>query len=263
MSQPGRNIRRNFETVWSLAVADFKKRHAGTALGITWIFLQPIITVFVFWFVFAMGMRTETVQGVPFLVWLICGLIPWFYFSEGVSGATNSLIENSFLVKKVVFSVELLPGIKILSALLVHLIFLILLFTVAWTSGITFSAHALQLCYYLLATTSLILAVSLVTTAVVPFFRDLSQIVSICLQFGMWLTPIMWDDARLPENLRWVLFLNPVTYIVEGYRDSLLRDVWFWQKVEQGFYFWGLVLALGVTGKVLFARLRPHFADVL
>jgi teichoic acid transport system permease protein len=254
---------KNLRVIWSLAVSDFRKRHAGSSLGSAWVFIQPLATIFVFWFVFAMGMRTETVQGVPFLIWLVCGLVPWFYFSESLAGASNSLIEHSYLVKKVVFSVGLLPAVKILSSFLVHLIFLVLLFALIATSGVKLSISTLQVIYYALATTALAAAMSSVTTAVVPFFRDLSQVITIGLQFGMWLTPIMWDDSRLPANLRWVLFLNPVTYIVEGYRDAVLRSTWFWEKPKQTLYFWGFVFCLSVLGKILFKRLRPHFADVL
>jgi teichoic acid transport system permease protein len=256
-------LKRNIYTVWSLAISDFKKRHAGSALGLTWIFIQPLVTIGVFWFVFAMGMRTETVQGVPFLIWLICGLVPWFYFSEALAGAANSLVEHSYLVKKIVFTVGLLPVVKITSALLIHLIFLGLLSAVAWGSGLTPSYSNLQVIYYSLATTALVSSVGFITTSVVPFFRDLSQIVAIVLQFGMWLTPIMWDSSRLPENLRWVLFLNPVTYLVEGYRDTFLRQTYFWDKPLQGLYFWVFVVVCGIFGRVLFVRLKPHFADVL
>jgi teichoic acid transport system permease protein len=254
---------KNLRVVWSLAVSDFRKRHAGSSLGSAWVFIQPLVTIFVFWFVFAMGMRTETVQGVPFLIWLVCGLVPWFYFSESLAGASNSLIEHSYLVKKVVFSVGLLPAVKIVSSFLVHLIFVALLFALMGSSGVSPSLATLQILYYMLATTALAGAIASITTAVVPFFRDLTQIIAIGLQFGMWLTPIMWDDSRLPENLRWVLFLNPVTYIVEGYRDAILRSTWFWQKPEQTIYFWGVVVCLGILGRILFRRLRPHFADVL
>ncbi len=249
--------------IWSLAVSDFRKRHAGSSLGSAWVFIQPLVTIFVFWFVFAMGMRTETVQGVPFLIWLVCGLVPWFYFSEALAGASNSLIEHSYLVKKVVFSVGLLPAVKITSSFIVHLIFLALLFGLVTFSGVSPALSNVQIFYYMVATTALAASVASVTTAVVPFFRDLSQMIAIGLQFGMWLTPIMWDDSRLPENLRWVLFLNPVTYIVEGYRDAILRSTWFWQKPEQTLYFWAFVVSVGLLGRVLFRRLRPHFADVL
>jgi len=257
------HIKKNFRVITSLALSDFRKRHAGSALGLAWVFIQPIVTIFVFWFVFAMGMRTETVQGVPFLVWLVCGLVPWFYFSEALSGATNSLLEHSYLVKKVVFPVGMLPAIKIMSSLMAHLIFLALLVGLAFASGINPTFSILQIFYYAFATTALAAAIGSVTTAVIPFFRDLSQIIAIGLQFGMWLTPIMWDDSRLPENLRWVLFINPVTYLVEGYRDAVLRTTWFWEKPEQSLYFWGFVLAMGVAGRLIFRRLRPHFADVL
>ena len=250
-------------TIFSLAFSDFKRRYAGSHFGVVWSFVQPVITVLVFWFVFEAGMRTKSVQGVPFLVWLVCGLVPWFYFSEALSGASNCLIEYSYLVKKVVFKVELLPAIKITAATFIHFFFVSLLLVLAVSYGVSPNIFMIQMLYYFMACTALVVALSSVTVPVIPFFKDLSQIVLICLQFGMWLTPIMWDTSLLPEKFRWILFANPVTYVVEGYRDSLLRNQWFWEKPEQTAYFWLLVSFLFIYGRGLFRRLRPHFADVL
>jgi teichoic acid transport system permease protein len=109
----------------------------------------------------------------------------------------------------------------------------------------------------------LVIAVSTMTVSLTPFFRDLTQMVSIALQFGMWMTPIMWDDSRLPEQYRWIVFINPMTYIVEGYRDAIIRGRWFWEKPMETIYFWVFVSVLFLVGGRLFTRLRPHFADVL
>ena len=256
-------VKRDGRTVWSLALNDFKRRHAGSHFGVAWAFVQPVITILVFWFVFEFGLRTQTVQGVPFLVWLVCGLVPWFYFAEGLSGASNSLIEYNYLVKKIVFKVELLPLIKLIAASFVHFVFVGLLFVLIASFSVPANLAMLQIAYYFIATTALVIAFSLVTVSIVPFFKDLSQIIVICLQFGMWLTPIMWDDSYLPQRFRWILFANPVTYLVQGYRDAILHGRWFWEKPEQSLYFWCFVLVLFAFGFALFRRLRPHFADVL
>lgn len=247
----------------ALAWTDFKKRYAGSHLGAAWAFIQPVVTVAVFWFVFVFGVRAQPVQGVSFLVWLVCGLVPWFYFSEGLLSISNVLIEYSYLVKKIVFRIELLPFVKLLPALMIHLFFMILMLVVAVTSGVRPGWGLVQLFYYGIALTALVAAIGQLTVSVMPFFKDLGNVIGIFLQFGMWMTPIMWEQSKLPPDFHWIVFANPVTYIVDGYRDAVLSGSWFWEKPAQSLYFWLLVVILAVSGRILFKRLRPHFADVL
>ena len=104
----------NRQLIWKLAKNDFKTRYAGSYLGIFWAFVQPIITVLLYWFVFTIAIpsRATTLNGdleIPYVLWLIAGIVPWFYFSEALSSGTNALLEYNYLVKKVVFKISILP----------------------------------------------------------------------------------------------------------------------------------------------------------
>ncbi len=110
----------------SLAKNDFKTKYAGSYLGITWAFVQPIITVLVYWFVFQVGLRSGNIGNFPFVLWLVAGLVPWFFFQDTLNGGTNAHIESSYLVKKVVFKISVLPIVKAVSALLyMHFLWLL------------------------------------------------------------------------------------------------------------------------------------------
>ena len=111
----------------------------------------------------------------------------------------------------------------------------------------------------------MVLGLSYFTSAVVIFFRDLTQIINICLQVGVWMTPIMWnfEDLHLGRILQYIFKLNPMYYIVSGYRDSLIGHVWFWQHWALSLYFWAFTILTFVLGRRVFNRLRVHFADVL
>ena len=98
--------------VWQFAIDDFKAKYAGSALGCMWAFLQPIITIVLYWFVFQLGFRSQPVEGFPFILWLMIGLIPWLFISEAVTNATTSMVEYSYLVKKVLFNINILPFTK-------------------------------------------------------------------------------------------------------------------------------------------------------
>ncbi|GBF48788.1 teichoic acid translocation permease protein Tag G [Leptospira ryugenii] len=107
------------------------------------------------------------------------------------------------------------------------------------------------------------LAIIWITSAVVVFVRDMSQIVAISIQFGFWITPIFWSQKILPEKYQFIISLNPAAYIVQGYRDSLIGSVWFFERQFETVFFWGITSVLLIFGMILFRRMRTHFADVM
>ena len=102
----------------------------------------------------------------------------------------------------------------------------------------------------------------MLTSAINAFFKDMAQIVNIFLQFGMWVTPIMWSYTMMGEYAD-VLKINPFFYISEGYRDSMLNGIWFWERPYLTLYFWIVTGIIFVTGVKVFKKMKPHFADVL
>ena len=258
----------NRQLIWKLAKNDFKTRYAGSYLGIVWAFVQPVITVLLYWFVFTVALpsRAVAVKGdieIPYILWLIAGIVPWFFFSEALSNGTNALLEYNYLVKKVVFKISILPIIKIISALFVHGFFL--LFTVGLFAcyGYYPDLYTLQIFYYSACMFVFVLGLCYITCSIIIFFRDLGQIISIALQVGIWATPILWNITTLSPRLRIIFKLNPMNYIVEGYRDSLIDKIWFWENFYSTAYFWILTMCVFAFGAIIFKRLKIHFADVL
>jgi lipopolysaccharide transport system permease protein/teichoic acid transport system permease protein len=191
------------------------------------------------------------------------GMLPWFFFVDGVSNATYSIIEKSFLVQKVVFRVSILPIIKILAALFIHVFFVALLIIMFLLYGYLPQIHYVQVFYYLFAMNVLILGISWITSSLIIFLRDTGQIVAMMLQFGFWLTPVFWSLKMLPEKYQAWIQANPVYYVIQGYRDSFIDKVWFWEHPGLTLYFWMVTAAVFFLGALLFRRLRPHFSDVL
>lgn len=255
----------NRKLVLSLAKNDFKTKYAGSYLGIVWAFIQPIVTILVYWFVFSVGLKAGTVSDYPFVLYLVSGIIPWFFFQDALNGGTNALIEYNYLVKKVVFKISILPIVKIISALFVHVFFVAFALILCACYGYTPSLYTLQIIYYSVCTFLFVLGLVYATSAIVIFFRDLAQIIGIFLQVGVWLTPIMWDIDMLSSH-PWLIKLfklNPMYYVVTGYRDSMLGHVGIWDHASWTIYFWVVTILLFGLGSVIFKRLKPHFADVL
>lgn len=259
----------NRKLIWKLSKNDFKKRYAGSYMGVVWGFAQPLVTVLMYYLVFDKIFGTKAVElrsgvEVPFALFITAGLVPWFFFSEAISQGTMSLIEYSYLVKKVVFKISILPVIKVLAATFSHLFFLGLAVLLGCIYGYYPSVYLLQVVYYGLCLFLLVLAMSYTTCAVVIFFRDLSQIISICLQVGIWATPILWslDSLHNPVVVT-LLKLNPLVYIVNGYRDSVYGYHWFFEDLSGTLYFWAVTAVLFLLGAAIFKKLKVHFADVI
>ena len=255
----------NKRLILSLSRNDFKTKYAGSYLGIVWAFIQPVVTIMVYWFVFTIGLKAGDMAEYPFVLYLISGIIPWFFFQDALNGGTNALMEYNYLVKKVVFKISILPIVKVLSALLVHAFFVVFALIICSFNGYTPTLHTLQIFYYTGCTFVFVLALVYATSAIVAFFRDLTQIINIFLQVGIWMTPIMWDINRLSGHpmLMKIFKLNPMYYIVSGYRDSILGQTWLTAHWKWGIYFWVVTIIIFILGSGIFKRLKLHFADVL
>ena len=251
------------QLILDLAKNDFKTKFAGSYLGIVWAFIQPIVTVLVYWFVFQVGLRAGDMGQIPFVLYLIAGIVPWFYFQDALSSGTGALIEYSYLVKKVVFKISILPMVKLISALFVHGFFVLFAVILFSCYGHHPDLYELQIFYYTFSMFVFVLGICYATSAVVIFFRDLSQIITIVLQVGVWMVPIMWNLDILPARYHWVFKLNPMYYIVSGYRDAFYQKAWFWQHFDMTIYFWAVTIILFGLGTAVFKRLKVHFADVL
>lgn len=260
----------NRELIWKLAKNDFKKRYAGSYLGFVWALVQPVVTVVMYWIVFdvVFDTRSQMVSSgveVPYVLFLTAGLVPWFYFSEGITNGTHALLEYSYLVKKVVFKISILPIIKLIAATFIHVFFVAVLLFIAILYGYTPNLYTLQVIYYSICLFVLMLAMSYCTCAIVVFFRDLAQIINIGLQVGMWATPILWNIGMLDNypHLKILFKLNPLTYIVNGYRSAIYEECWFFEHFYSSTYFWIFTVTLFCIGSLIFKRLKVHFADVL
>lgn len=260
-----REIYQSKKLIFQLSKNDFKTKFAGSYLGIFWAFVQPIVTVVLYWFVFEKGLRAGSMVNVPFVLWLIAGLVPWFFFQDSLIGGTNALIEYQYLVKKVVFQIDILPIVKVFSAMYVHLFFIAFMLILYSCYGYFPNPYTLQILYYVFCTFVLVLGISYATSAIVGFFRDLIQIINIALQVGTWMTPIMWnfESLGLPGWLKLIFQMNPMFYIVQGYRDALINHIWFWERPAITIYFWLTTILIMGVGTTLFKKLKVHFADVL
>ncbi len=250
--------------IYTLARRDFQNSYMGSYLGFAWTFLQPLIFISVINIVFTLGLKEgHGVDDIPFVVYLTVGMIAWLYFSENLSSGARSIKDYSFLIKKIDFRLGILPIIKLLSSAITHIVMISCAIIVAAIHGYMPSIYLLQLIYYMAAMIFLLLGISWLTSSTSIFVKDIANMVSVVVKFGFWLTPIFWNINRIPVEYQWIIKLNPVCYIVTGYRDSIVSHIPFWEHPLESLYFWLITLIFIISGVFVFSKLRPHFAEVI
>jgi lipopolysaccharide transport system permease protein len=250
--------------IGSLAKREISAQYQGSFLGFFWTIINPLIMITIFWFVFSVGFKTQPMNDVPFVIWLSAGLAIWMFFSESILSNSEVIVQNSQLIKKTLFKPQILPIVKILSSLVTHGIFILILIGLILFQDLPFSWFYFQAFYYLFCTAVLALGFAWLVSSLTVFIRDISKIVTVFIQIGFWGTPIFWDISIMDSPaIREALKLNPMYYVVRGYRESFIYFVPFWEHPEETLRFWGVTILILLLGAIVFHRLKPHFADVL
>jgi lipopolysaccharide transport system permease protein len=264
----GSDFRLKVDLLKTLVQRDLEARYKGSILGNFWSLLNPLSQLLVYTYVFSIVLKVKLdLEGMPpnsftYGLWLFAGLIPWIAFTGGFTQAATSVIGQPNLVKKLVFPLVLLPLVPIFSTFLESLGGLLILLVF-----LAFSTHTVHATIFFLPAVwipQLLLTAGLgyFFAGLTVFIRDIPQTIAILLNLWFYVTPIIYPSSAVPAKFRfWVMWLNPLTPLVEAYRDLILIgrvDRW----LEWG-VLWGVSIAVFWVGLFVYQRLRPAFADVL
>ena len=253
----------NRTMLWQLAKNDFKARYATSFLGVAWAYIQPLCMILVLWFVFQVGLRSSDIQGVPFIVWYAPAYLVWAFFQDAVTSMTNCIREYHYLVRKVNFKISLIPAVKLIPGIFVHLGFFVFIVLLNLIYGIRLHISNLQMVYYFFCAIVYAYGLGLICAAIAPFAGDIQSIVNVTMNIGFWATPIVWNINSVSGPVQKILKFNPMYYVCNGYRDAFLTHIPFWEHMGTTVYFWLVALFLVLTGSRLFRKMSPDFADVL
>jgi ABC-type polysaccharide/polyol phosphate export permease len=249
--------------IWTLARRELRVRFAGSLLGTLWSFINPLVFLGIYYIVFSVIFKTKDPNGIPFIVVFLCAFVPWTLFSDALIMGTSSILGSAQIVSRMAFPIELLPVAQLLVAGLVHVFMLALLFIVLMASGIAPTAFAWQLGYFELGLMLFTLGLIWLTSSLNVFFRDIGQLVNTVLAILFWLSPIVYVQEQVPTWLRWPISLNPLSYVINGFRDSLLYGRPIWHDLWGMTYFWTFTAGAYIFGAYVFLRLKDEFADAL
>ncbi len=257
------NIVASREMIFALAMRDLQSKYAGTLGGTLWAVVHPLSIVTIFYFVFAVGFKAQGPSETPFILWFVCGLVPWFYFGETLQNIAGSITSNGHLVKKTIFPTEILALVHLVSGLFPHAIFMLILAGMLAFFNVSFQVDRLLVAYFLLCNCALVISFGWMLSALQVFYRDIAQGLTIILNLLFWITPIVWPLEIMPERFRGLMIYNPVYYIIEGYRGLLIFDYVLWPSTKASVCFWIITMSAFIAGSYVFLRLKTEFADIL
>ncbi|WP_026570726.1 ABC transporter permease [Sediminibacillus sp. JSM 1682029] len=258
-----------FYLVRRLSMYELKVSNNNNYLGMAWEIINPLIQIGIYWFVFGYGMRersniNEGDLQVPFVLWLVAGIVVWFFFYQSTIQGSKSIYSRLKILSKMNFPMSVIPNYVIFSKFYVHVIMSVITIVIFQLSGYPINIYYLQFIYFILATFCFMYSLALITSTLSTLVRDVHMFLQATLRMLLYLSPILWTMESLPEELQFVMKINPLYYLIEGYRAGFFGTGWYlfdhWQYT---IYFWLLTVVLFFIGSNLHMKFRRHFIDFL
>jgi lipopolysaccharide transport system permease protein len=252
------------ELLYFLVWRDVKVRYRQTALGVTWVVLQPILSTVVFTVLFGRLLKVPS-GDVPYPVFALAGLVPWTYFAGSLTRSSTSLVASANLITKVYFPRLVIPLSGVLSGLVDFAVTFLVLVVLMMFYRITPTWGVLLLPVFLLLAMATALGFGLWLSALNVRYRDVNYLVPFLVQIWMYLTPVVYSVTLIPEQYRFLLALNPMTLVVEGFRWALLGGAAPAAQTPTGILALSLavLLAVLISGLIFFRRTERTFADII
>lgn len=251
--------------VWQMAKKDLMKIYKGTALGAVWVVLRPMIMLSVYWFAFSYGLRSgKPVEGYPYFLWLMAGMIPWFYMRSMIGGGAGSLRKYRFLITKIKFPLSTIPTFVNISAFCVHIALVCLMVVLYIVFGYMPDWYYLQIPLYMMMAFVFFNFWALFSSFIAAMSKDfLNFIRSITMAF-LWISGIFYDVNKMGGRLlKDIMLFNPITIVVNGFRNSLIYKEWFWENpIEMRNYIIVTTIML-ILAVWVYKKLRKEVPDVL
>jgi lipopolysaccharide transport system permease protein len=248
----------------TMVMKDIKARYTGSIFGPLWIIVTPLYQILLYTFLFSIILRVRFEEGAgtfSFVIYLLAGLIPWIFFSEATARGVSAFIENAHLIKKVKFPIEICVASVIASSAVTFFIYLCFYVAMLIMNGIFSPYTFLLFLLPFIIEVLLISGICLGLGSLAVFFRDVTQGIGMILNLVFFLTPIVYPASTIPEKIRWVFSINPFYFIVEIYRDVLVRG-----KIPDPYliiYPAAVSIVFFISGYFLFNKTKEAFKDIL
>lgn len=247
-----------------LAIFELLKKSRGAVLSWAWLLLRPAIFVFVFWFALYIGLRVGRDMDPPYFLWLMSGLIPWFYMQDLLSGGSDVFHRYSYLVNKIKFPISGIPTLYGISSLIVNLGLMFILLGIYFAYGQPLDLHLLQIPLVLLLMFIFFFIYSLFTSLLSGLSKDFANLVKALITPLFWISGIIFDISKVDiEWIKTIMLFNPISFFVNSFRDALYERTWFWEDQIALLGFGAVFIMTFLIMLLLYKRLHEEVPDAL
>lgn len=249
-----------------LAIFELIKKSRGAALGWVWLFVKPLIFITVFWFALSIGLRQEKAMDPndpPYFLWLVSGIIPWFYMRELLSTGSYVLHRYNYLVTKIKFPLSGIPTFFNISALMVHLGLMIIVFIIYFVCGMQLDLYLLQIPVLIIVMFIFFNIFATMASQISAISKDFYNLIQAFITPLFWLSGVIFPLDGLPSQFQTILLFNPITFFANSFRDALYYKTWVWEN-PQTLVCFGVVFLLTLIAMLLvYKHLHEEVPDVL
>ena len=237
---------------------EVRSKYKNSFLGVVWSFLNPLLQIVVYAIIFSLILKNKQEN---YAIFLCCGIIPWTFFSSAINKSAFTIIENGNIIKKVYFPREIIPISVVVAEAINFLISTIIILGFVIIGGIGITKYLLFYPIILITQYLVIISIAFVVSSICVYFRDLQHFIGIILQLLFYATPIIYSQDNIPSEYQWILKINPMTYIINAY-----RDIFYYQKAFEILHLI-ILLFIGIVtsyvGYKIFYKLQKGFAEQL
>lgn len=255
----------NIFNTFKMSFIELKKIYKGSILGWFWIIAKPAIIIFVYWFALAIGLKINgDINGYPYFLWLLVGLLPWMYMSDIFQISPGSLKKYNYLVTKMTFPISTIPTFISMARMFVNVILTLIVFIVYVNIVREVDIYLIQLPFYMFMMFLLFTMFSFIFSFLGAISKDFANLVKALTTPILFLSAIFWSLDALPfEWLKTLQLFNPVTYIVTGYRNTFIDKVWFFEDITSLCIFLAILLSMFLLSCLIYSKTKKEIPDLM
>lgn len=254
----------HFGMTYRIAKYEDKASYQSHYLGMIWQYLNPAIQVGVYFLVFGMGLRASSAKaGVPYIVWMLVGIVPWFFMSSSILGTSRSIFSKIGIVSKMKFPISILPMVNIVSNFTAYLAMMAIVLISLFANHVPVTIYWWQFIYYFICMMALLFSLGILNSTISVLIRDYHVALQSLMRLLFYLSGPIIDitQGSFPPLLQKIFGLNPLAYVISGFRDTFIYNKWFFDAPVDMLYFWCFVALVLIIGSHLHMRFRSRFVD--
>lgn len=258
----------NLYRIYCIAKYELLADMRDSKFGIFWNFASPAIQVLTYWLVFGIAWGRKPVGDIPYLAWLVAGYSAWWFVKPCIERGCNSIFSKTNVITKMKFPVSVLPATICVKEFFNHCFMLAIAFATLFLHGYFPDVYWLGLIYYIVCAFAFSEAVAMILSVLNMLWRDVKKLVTSLMRMFMYFSPVIWEchfNSDVPHHniLNMIMKMNPLYYIINGYREAIFYEKGFWEHPALTIYFWGVTLVLFAVGCLLMYKFRRKFIDLI